>query len=467
LEKIDLGPVRIPTDPAGLACIDFLGPSHTFPTYSLSDVVLRKLPSAIFKDKLVLIGPTAVGMRDAVMTPFQKAGYPGVEVHATFIDDLLYNHFIRRGIRENLFDLAFILLFTLGAGALLCAVPPARATVILLMLLGIFLWLSYYLFAAHGIWIVASLPVAALAASFGGIVCYRIFVEDWEKRNVRRAFTQYVPRKLISQVMQRSEPLRLGGEEKELTVLFSSVREFTAISESLSLSSLHEILNEYLSEMTDVVFKHGGTLDKFMGDGIMAFWGAPYPQADHAARACRAALEMQQSLPKLQSRWEAQGRPHIEIGVGINTGAVLVGNMGSRRRFNYTVVGASVNLAARLERITNTYGTHLIIGENTYEAVRNEMLARELDLIHVKGRPKPVRIFELLGTRAEADQHRDRIDRFARGLEAYRQEKWTAALAIFEALAADYPQDGPSRFFIERCRALLAQSGVGPGTPPA
>jgi adenylate cyclase len=461
LERIDLGSVAIPTDPQGLVPIDFMGPVGTFPTYSLADVVRHKLPAQTFKDKLVLIGPTATGIADMVVTPFQQMAFPGVEVHANFIDDILYNHFIRREIRENLIDIAFLLLFSLVVGPFISAAPPMRTTMILLVVLGIFLGLSYFLFATYRIWIVAFLPSAALTVNYAGIISYRFFFEEREKRKALAAFTQYLHPGVISQLMQHPELLRLGGEEKELTALFSDIRGFTALSEGLSPTSLVEILNEYLTEMTDLMMEHWGTLDKYIGDAIMAFWGAPYPQEDHAVRACRAALEMQETLIKLQGRWEAQGRPRIDIGVGINSGAMVVGNMGSKKRFNFTVMGDNVNLASRLEGTNKTFGTRLIISENTYQAVQKEMLVRELDLIRVKGKLKPVKIFELMGTLAESDQHRDRLDRFGRGLEAYRRGLWATAAEIFEALSRDYPQDGPSHVFIKRCHDFLLQPPEG------
>ena len=444
LERIDFGTVAIPTDPGGYVQIDFMGPVKTFPTYPFSDVVLHKLKPQAFKDKLVLIGPTATGIGDMAVTPFQQMAFPGVEVHANFIDNILYNHFLRRGIRENLIDIAFILLFSLGAGTLFSVITPVRATVFLLVVLAGFHWLTYHLFANYRIWIADFLPSAALSVNYAGIISYRFFFEEREKRKVRGAFTQYVPPGLISQIMQHPELLRLGGEEKELTALFSDIRGFTAMSEGLSPTALVEILNEYLSEMTDVIFKHWGTLDKYIGDAIMAFWGAPYPQDDHAVRACRAALEMQQTLIKLQSRWEQQGRPRIEIGVGINTGAMVVGNMGSNRRFNYTVMGDNVNLASRLEGTNKTFNTRLIISDYTYQSVCKEMLVRELDLIRVKGKLKPVKIFELVGTLADSDQHRDRLDRFHRGLEAYRGGQWAMAHEIFEPWPAIILRTAPA-----------------------
>jgi adenylate cyclase len=318
-----------------------------------------------------------------------------------------------------------------------------------------------FLFAVHRIWIVIFLLAAALTVNYSCIVAYRCFFKEREKRQVRGAFTQYIPPGLISKLMDHPELLRLGGEEKELTVLFSSIRGFTTLAEDLRPTELVDLLNEYFSEMTDIIFKHGGTLDKYMGDAIMAFWGAPYPQEDHAVRACRTALEMERTLIELQNRWSAQGRPRIDIGVGINTGTMYVGNMGSNKRFNFTIMGSNVNLASRLERTNRIFGTRLMMGENTYEAVRKEMLARELDLLRVKGKVKPVKIFELVGTVDDADLHRDRIDRFARGLEAYRERNWAAALEVFEAMGRDYPQDIPTQVFIKRCQGFLIQPPEG------
>ncbi len=456
LERIDFGPLAIPTDPGGFAQIDFHGPRGTYATYSLSDVVLGKLPKALFRDRLVLIGPTATGIADNAVTPYDKV-FPGVEVHANFIDDLLDGHFIKRGLRENLIDIAFILVFSLGAGILLTIVPPARATFALVASLGIYLWLAHYLFAHFHVWIAAFLPTATLTLNYGGIVSYRFFFEEREKKKVRGAFGQYVAPGVINQLMEHPEQLRLGGEERELTAMFTDIRGFTTISEGLSPEALVDLLNEYLSEMTEIIFHEWGTLDKYIGDAIMAFWGAPFPQRDHAARACRAALEMLAGLRRLQERWKQEGRPRINIGIGINTGVMLVGNLGSKRRFNFTIMGDNVNLASRLEGLNKQFVTRAIISESTYQAVRDHFVGRELDLIRVKGKTKPVKVYELLGSVAEAGQFQDLMERFNQGIELYRTTRWEAAIEQFEGLVRDYPDDGPSGVFLHRCQDLLVQ----------
>ena len=457
LERIDFGPITIPTDPEGFVQIDYHGPAGTFPTYSFADVVRRKLPPGAFRDRLVLIGPTATGIADMAVTPFQTEAFPGVEVHANFIDNLLEGRFIRRGLRENLIDIGFILLFSLGAGILLSVVPSVRATAILVLFLGFFLWLAYYLFTTQRIWIAAFLPTATLTFNYAGIISYRFFFEERERKKVRSAFQQYVSPGVINQLLQRPELLRLGGEEKELTAMFCDIRGFTTISEALSPAALVDLLNEYLSEMTEVIFRHWGTLDKYIGDAIMAFWGAPYPQPDHAERACLAGLEMLQALSRLQTRWEALGRPRMDVGIGINTGPMLVGNMGSSRRFNFTIMGDNVNLASRLEQLNKTFGTHLIVSETTYQPVHDKVVARELDLIRVKGKTKPVKIYELLALAEDGQRVRPVVDRFHAALEAYRSRNWEKAIGMFGEILRDYPEDGPTQVFIQRCWDLIEQ----------
>jgi adenylate cyclase len=466
MERIDFGPLSIPTDPDGYVQINFHGPPKTYPWYSISDVVAGKLPNGedlkkAFGNKIVLIGPTAIGIGDTRPTPFETVSFPGVEVHANFIDNLLTGLFIRRGPRENLVDIGFILLFSLAAGILLSVVPARRATAVIIILLALFIFLAYYLFKWYGIWIAAFLPFLTLVLNYVGIVSYRFFFEEREKKKVRTAFGQYLAPAVVDRLLNEPDLLRLGGDEKVLTAMFTDIRGFTAISEGLSPSELVDLLNEYLSEMTAVIFREWGTLDKYIGDAIMAFWGAPVPQPDHAARACRAALEMLRVLKKLQERWQAQGRAQMNIGVGINTGPMVVGNMGSKHRFNFTIMGDNVNLASRLEGINKEFGTRLIISESTYHAVGNSLVVRELDLIRVKGKMKPVRIYELLAMENEREKFRDLVDRFQSGLEHYRGGQWDVATERFDKLVQDYPDDKPSRVFLERCEHLMGQPPEG------
>jgi adenylate cyclase len=457
LVRVDLGSVRVPTDPEGMVRIDFHGASKTYPTYSLADVVQHRLSLELFRDRIVLVGPTATGIADTRPTPFEKASFPGVEVHANFIDNLLTGSFIRRGPRQTALDMFFLALFSLPAGILIGVLRPLRSALLVLLTGTSFVILNYYQFAFHRTWLLLFLPVATLLTTYAAIVSWRYFFEEREKKLVRNAFQQYMSPEVITQVLDRPELLRLGGEERELTAMFADIRGFTALSEGLGPADLVQLLNEYLSEMTAVVFEYRGTLDKYIGDAIMAFWGAPLLAPNHAELACRAALGMSDALEKLRSRWAKSGRPQINIGVGINTGTMLVGNMGSERRFNYTIIGDNVNVASRLEGVTKTFGTRLLISESTREAVGAKMAVRELDLIRVKGKHKPLTIFELLGPIEEYARYQDLVSGFEDALAFYRRRDWEPAMRRFQDLGREFPHDAPTQVMIARCAALAEE----------
>jgi adenylate cyclase len=258
--------------------------------------------------------------------------------------------------------------------------------------------------------------------------------------------------------------LRLGGERRDITIFFSDIRGFTTIAEGLGPEPLAELLNEYLGAMTDIVFRHEGLLDKYIGDAIMAFWGAPIAVPDHAQRCCRAALDMQKTVAALHERWRAAGVPALEVRVGINSGAAMVGNFGSAQRFSYTAMGDDVNLASRLEGLNKQYGTRVLITEATRRAVGEEFLCREIDSVVVKGRVQSVAVYELLGRAADDDGRLRRlVSDFELALSAYRARAWDEAAVRFEALLHHYPDDGATASFLERCRSARSASGRAAG----
>jgi len=289
---------------------------------------------------------------------------------------------------------------------------------------------------------------------------------------VRGAFQQYLSAEVIRRLLE--SPAMLEPRRTEITVMFSDVRGFTTISEKLDAQDLAALLNEYLTGMTRIVFERGGTLDKYIGDAVMAFWGAPIEQSDHAANACRAAIEMMARLEPLQRKWQAEGKPRVDIGIGLNTGSASVGNMGSSLRYGYTALGDTVNLASRLEGLNKDYGTHILASQSTFEQVAEapaapsdatQFVFRELDLIRVKGKTQPVGLYELLGPRealGDSTELDERLAQFARGLALYRDRQWAAAQAIFASIIERWPDDGPARVFRERCQEYLVdgpQSG--------
>lgn len=297
-------------------------------------------------------------------------------------------------------------------------------------------------------------PVLTMMTIYLGITVYRYVTEEREKKKIRGAFQYYLTASVINEILKDPSKLKLGGDKKQLSVMFSDIRGFTGISEKLTPEELVRLLNEYLTAMTDVVFKYDGLLDKYIGDAIMAVFGAPLDQPDHALRACRTALEMMSELKRLREKWAAEGRPDVNIGVGVNTGDMVVGNMGSEMRFDYTVIGDSVNLASRLEGTNKEYGTNIIISEFTYESIRNELFCRELDAVRVKGKKLPVRIYELLGEKKDAAEWQECVGRFETGLAKYREGLWDEAIAAFRSVLEVRPADYPARLYIERCETL-------------
>jgi adenylate cyclase len=464
LERIRFGPHTLRPRPDSTVLINYAGPFGTYPHYSMVDVVEGKLPAGTFRDKIVFLGPTALGIGDIRNTPFPEPTFMGVEIHANILDNLLHveephRTFLRRGNREEMLDLAVLLLFGLGLGWWFGRTKPAWATVSALLAFALFLGAVVVAFGRFGMWLSFVVPAGTLLANYAGVTSFRMIFEEREKRKVRRTFQQYVSPGVIRLLEQ--DPgrfLRRGGETKELTIMFSDIRGFTSLSEGLTADELVTLLNEYLGEMTDILFKRWGTLDKYIGDAIMAFWGSPFPQEDHAQRACSAALDMFSRLEELNAKWREDGRPTLAVGVGLNTGLVNVGNMGSERRLAWTVMGDNVNLASRLEGLTKEYGVRLVVSESTWQQVSAHFVGRELDRIRVKGKQRPVGIYEVLDFRENGDRHGELLSGFEEAMRAYRKREWREAVAQFETLVEHWPQDGPSQLFRRRSREFLHEA---------
>jgi adenylate cyclase len=466
LERIQFGKHEFHPEHDGSALINYAGPYRTYPHYSMWDVVRGLTPAGTFRGKMVLVGGTALGIGELRNTPFEKqnSGYMGVEVHANILDNLLHSNergrgFLVRGFREELVDIGFILFFGLGVAVWFGRSRPLVSTFSMVVLLGAFVLFSYYAFAAWGRWIGFVIPAGTLVVNYATISSYRVIFEEREKRRIRKTFSQYLSPGVIALIEEDPQKyIRPGGEVKELTVMFSDIRGFTSISEGLTPDELVGLLNEYLSAMTDVLFKNLGTLDKYIGDAIMAFWGSPYPQDDHALRACACAVEMQRTLAELNQKWVADGRKPIAFGIGLNTGPVNVGNMGSDKRLSWTVMGDNVNLSSRLEGMTKQYRTQVIISENTYRQVNREFVCREVDKIRVKGKSQPVTIYELMGPMSELPRHEALLTKFNEALAAYRTQDWHSAAGTLGELLAEFPDDGPTQILLQRCLEFMEEA---------
>jgi len=460
VEGVRLGKTQIPTDEGGRMLINYLGPAMTFPHYSISDVINGRLKPETFKGKIVLVGATATGIYDMRVTPW-GAVYPGVEIHANIIDSILHGNFLVHSGWTKFLDFGTIIVVGMVMGLAVPRLKAVAGIVLCLALIGAFVAANMAAFVKFNYWLNMIYPVLTMITVYLGITIYRYVTEEREKKKIRGAFQYYLTPSVVNEILKDPSKLKLGGDKKNLSVLFSDIRGFTSISEKLTPEELVQLLNEYLTAMTDVVFKYDGLLDKYIGDAVMAVFGAPIDQPDHTLRACRTSLEMMAALRELRKKWAAEGRPDVNIGVGVNTGDMVVGNMGSQMRFDYTVMGDAVNLASRLEGTNKEYGTNIIISEFTYERIKDELFCRELDAVRVKGKKLPVRIFELLGDRKEAAPWQPFVELFEKGLALYREQRWDEAIAAFRGVLEIRPEDPPARIYIERCEAMKECPPVG------
>jgi adenylate cyclase len=453
---VEFGPKLIvhPDDLSRLL-VNFHGPSRTYPYVSFADVALKTFQPGTFKDKIVLIGISATGVGDLRATPFGGIDFPGVEIHANVIDNILNQQFLVRHGPQILTDVGFILLFGLPLGLWLAVVQPRWMAVGFVLLLP-FAAIVYWAFL-HGWWLNFIVPALfTLVPNVSLVALYRVFFEEQEKRKIRGAFQQYVSPEVIRRLL--SDPERVKPRKTEVTVLFSDIRGFTTISEKLDAQELAGLLNAYLTDMTKIIFRFQGTLDKYIGDAVMAIWGAPFDAPDHAEKCCAAAVNMLSKLSELQKDWRARGYPELDIGIGVNTGIASVGNMGSSLRYGYTAMGDSVNLASRLEGLNKEYGTRIVISDSTRKEIKGDALVfRELDLIRVKGKLQPVTIYEVLSTEAAANGGAELVELFGRGRDAYKQQNWRAAKTLFEQVLQRWPDDAPAQIFQTRCDEYLTE----------
>ena len=461
VKSIRIGDISIPADESGRLLINYLGRSHTFPHYSIADILSGRTPPGAFRDKIVLVGATAAGIYDLRVTPFSSS-YPGIEIHATVIDNILHRNFLFHSTTTRFIDICSIVFLGLLIGFLIPRLSPISGMLAAFGIVGACVAANFLIFFKFNVWLNLVFPFITMILIYLGITIYHYFQEEREKRKIRGAFQYYLNASVINEMLKNPAKLKLGGDKKDLSVMFSDIRGFTTISEKLPPQELVSLLNEYLTAMTNQVFKYDGLLDKYIGDAIMAVFGAPLAQPDHARRACLTALDMMKELRTLQTKWKAEGRPEINIGIGINTGDMVVGNMGSDMRFDYTVMGDMVNLASRLEGTNKEYGTHIILSEFTYEVVKNDMCCRELDFVRVKGKVKPVRIYELLAEKKDEARHKDMLDAFAHALAVYREGKFNDAIPAFLKVLDIHPGDAVSMMFMERCMNLKEQPPVLP-----
>jgi adenylate cyclase len=354
--------------------------------------VTPMLDPALFRDKIVFVGLTASGLLDVFATPFGQT-LPGIQLHASMADSILQNRFIRPA-RDST-RVWSTLTLALAVALMATTLPYVGAAAGALLVAGLWTWFSLYSFR-DGLWLNMAQPLLGCALALFGGTAYQYFVEGAEKRAVKRLFGRFVSKDVFHQLMANPELARLGGKRREMTVLFSDIRGFTPMTEKGNPEELVGQLNEYFSRMVAVVFRHQGTVDKFVGDMVMALFGAPLDDPEHAEHAVQAAVEMVRELGELNRKWTAEGRPALDIGIGINSGGMIAGNIGSSAIMSYTVIGDAVNLGSRLESLNKDYQTRIIISDATRSRLHGSFEIRSLGAVVVKGKTRPVAIFEVV-----------------------------------------------------------------------
>lgn len=453
--------LKIPVDHHGHGriLINHYGPDKTLDHFSLADAYEGKFTpeqKKRLKGMSLVLGPTAIAINDQRANPFD-AGLNGVENHAAVVDNIINKNFMRRTDKIYLVEL----LVVLGVGLFFTPVMVFGKAAVSGMAAAVFM-VGYYYFDKYfwfnrGEWVYIGMPLVEISFLFVGTTLFKYMTEERERKRLKGAFSLYLSPEYVDQMMEDPDALKLGGEKKELTVFFSDVRGFTTISERLTPEKLCEFMNDYFTPMTSIIMSSKGCLDKYIGDAIMAFWGAPIPMSNHAEVAVKSAIDMLFALDKLRVDLAAKGFPVIDIGIGLNTGPMSVGNMGSGERFTYTVMGDNVNLASRIEGLTKEYGIKIMISETTRNQLSDKSIfVRDLDDIRVKGKHEPVKVFEVMRPDILRNEQaiRDLIGEFELGRAAYRQQRWDVANKHFMNCLTIRPDDGPTDEFLQRIAAM-------------
>jgi len=440
---VELNEKAIGLNESGFVRLNFYN-KEQYNTVSFLDVAEGKIAPEFFKNKIVILGITEVGAGDVVSTPI--GSIPGPLLHYTFLSNYLEEHLIKEPpyISQILIVMMVLLPFVL----VLLLKKILYRVVLYGMLYGIVYGAVRYLFVSQMVYIDLFYPLLALLLSAAAVEAIAFNIQEKGDRFLRDAFSSYLSADLLDQLIKNPDALTLGGESKELSILFSDIRGFTTISESMTPVALIKVLNRYFTPMTNSVLNNGGMLDKYIGDAVMAFFNAPVTIKNHADAACKTALEMIEELDKLNEKFSQEGLPPIHIGVGINTAEVVVGNMGSDTRFNYTVIGDGVNLASRVEGLTKNYGVNILITEFTVAKLRGDFLYRLIEPVKVKGKEEAVHLYQLLPGSSE---YRMLVKLYNEALDMYREDRLEEARQRFEELVATY-NDTVSEYFLNNIK---------------
>ncbi|UCH48031.1 MAG: CHASE2 domain-containing protein [Betaproteobacteria bacterium] len=461
LEWLEVGGMRVPVDEMMAALVPYRGAVGSYAYVSATDVLRGVTPVELLRNKIILVGTTTPGLYDLRAAPVGEV-YPGVEIHANLIAGMLDGTIMHRPPYVLGAEVALLLLCGVSMTVLLPLFSPLRATLLTVAILAGLVGLNLL------VWVNANtvLPLASgmtmIALLFALNMSYGYFVESRAKHQITSRFGQYVPAAVVEEMSRHHETISMEGERRELSVLFSDIRGFTSISERLGAKELTSLMNQLMTPLTQLVYQYRGTIDKYMGDCLMAFWGAPLKDPEHAQKAVLCGLEMHKTIRQLTPAFRARNWPEIEIGVGVNSGKVVVGNMGSELRIAYTVIGDAVNLASRLESLTKHYGVPMIVGERT-RSLAPELVYRELDKVVVKGSDQPVTIYEPMGRQGEVDAAQlDALQLWAQFLRLYRTGEWDKAELQLLNLQKQDSSRRLYQLFMDRISGLRSNPPVAP-----
>ncbi|MDQ6994319.1 MAG: adenylate/guanylate cyclase domain-containing protein [Mariprofundaceae bacterium] len=459
VESLTLGKQHIRTDVSGSMLINHYGPGYTFQHVSAADVLLDRLPKNTLKGAIVLLGVTAVGVFDYRPSPFDSV-FPGVEGHAAAISNILNDEELSRPAYLDALELLLVLVFGLLCGRLVMGRGPFGQSVVIFGVPCLLLGVSYGLFVSYGVWLEVIYILLAIFLTTVPVSLFQYVVESHKRAFIHNAFSHYLAPEVVDSLSKHPDSLKLGGEEKELTAMFSDIASFSTFSETLTAQELVALLNTYLTAMSDIILKHGGTIDKYEGDAIIAFFGAPLDMENHATACVLAALEQQTVLMDMRKVWKEQGKPELTVRIGMNSGPMVVGNMGTDTHMNYTMMGDHVNLAARLEGVCKAYRTPILISGDTHRLVRDTIFCRFIDQVQVVGRRTPVDLFEPICSRIDvSDECAKRDELYKRAWAMIQSRRFPDALKYLKNLHDKFPDDGLYEVMMVRTEGYM-------NTPP-
>jgi adenylate cyclase len=456
---VQAGKLQIPLRKNGDLQINYVGPNEIFKQISLIEVLDAYMKQdmkalSIFKNATVIIGPTARSIGDQNTTPLAELS-PNCFVHANVYDEIMTGQYITEVPFKAQLTVLIIIALLVSIVAILLKLRWSIPIGILVT--AGYLWFAYSTFVDTGVTYSLVEPLFALFFCYASTMSYNAATEGRQKTQIKGLFERYVDRAVVKQIIDDPSLVKLGGEEREITTLFADIEGFTAMAEKMGPQNTVGMLNSYLTEMSNIIIEQHGTIDKYIGDAIMSFWGAPLKNPEHALYACEAAINMQRKLVALHTKWIHYGRPVVNQRIGVNTGKAVVGNMGAEARVNYTAIGDSVNLASRLEGVNKEYGTRLLMSDNTYHKVKDKVLSREMDLVVVVGRTEPVRIYELiaLSDELQSDATKKFLEYYHNGLKSYKERAWKSAIDQFQQALSIRRDDVVSNLYIQRATLFM------------